>query len=331
LLRAAVCDCFIEAGRSLGVPTDRYARETRLSLAALEDPTALVPQIPAWRFVERVTQKEGDALFGMRMSQSLAAHQIKTINPFLTDCPNLFSLLRKFCFSVRLQTNVANFTLVEAGDVVWVYTNQVEPSHGADQVELFHLSGIATVVQAALGPSWRPPMIDFQFSKPRIEITRSAALNPSQHRFARPQAGVAINRVDLSTPLQTDTYRVNSPVSTADIPGMPGNLKHQVLAAMETMLSERVPTVARIEDIANVSLRTLQRRLSLEGSGFRQLLEQARLQRAQELLTTTDLPVADIASMLGYSNPPAFSRSFRRWSAITPKTYRQLWGPRQVS
>ncbi len=324
LLRAAVCECFINAAQAMGAPVERHARDSRLPLNALEDPTALLPQIPAWRFLERVSGKEGDALFGLRMNQALATNDIKTVAPFLARSPNVFTLLKRFCHSVSSQTNCAHYTIEEAEDHVWVYTNQAKPNHAADQVELFQLTGIMSVLQSALGANWRPLAIDFRFVEPITEIYHSPDLNPSHLRFGRPRAAIAMASPHLSM-LLNGASSANDLINTADVGNMPISLKTQVVTAMNSMLSERVPTVARIEDITNLSLRTLQRKLHREGSSFRQLLEQTRLQRAHELLTDTDMPIAEISSLLGYANPPAFTRSFKRWSAITPITYRQVW------
>lgn len=325
LIRAAVCECFVSAARTLGAPLEAHARASRFPLAALEDPTALIPQIPAWRFIERVSQSEADALFGLRMNQALAANNIKTISPFLANSANAFELLKRFCDSVRLQTNVAHFSIEEAKDFVWMFTDQMEPSHGSDQVELFQLIGTVSALQLVLGPSWRPAAIDFRFVKPALEIAQSPDLNPSRHRFGRPRAGIAIPRAELSTPLQPTGQTTGSSISASDVHALPANLAVEVQTAIGAMLADRVPTVARIEDLTGMSLRTLQRRLQREGTNFGKLLERARLERAQELLTTTDMPVVEISRMLNYSHVANFSRSFKRWSAVSPKTYRQLW------
>jgi AraC-like DNA-binding protein len=44
---------------------------------------------------------------------------------------------------------------------------------------------------------------------------------------------------------------------------------------------------------------------------------------AQQLLSDTRLAAAEIAAILGYSNPGAFSRAFRGWSGSTPRRWRK--------
>ncbi|PSF04681.1 AraC family transcriptional regulator [Marinobacter fuscus] len=67
---------------------------------------------------------------------------------------------------------------------------------------------------------------------------------------------------------------------------------------------------------------TLQRQLADEGSGFRQLLDDTRKQLAVEYLRETDSSLSEIAWLLGFSNPPAFHKAFRRWQGMSPGEYR---------
>lgn len=72
----------------------------------------------------------------------------------------------------------------------------------------------------------------------------------------------------------------------------------------------------------NMSESTLQRRLKQEGWRFQQLLDEVRHTLAREYLEGTNLPVAEISLLLGFSDAPNFRRSFRRWSGTTPQAFR---------
>ena len=45
-------------------------------------------------------------------------------------------------------------------------------------------------------------------------------------------------------------------------------------------------------------------------------------QLAEQHLSTGDLPAAEIALLLGYSEPSVFFRAFRQWTGLTPGEYR---------
>lgn len=52
-------------------------------------------------------------------------------------------------------------------------------------------------------------------------------------------------------------------------------------------------------------------------------LTQKRIERARELLGTTDQPMADVATAVGYPDPSYFARLFKKQVGITPASYRR--------
>jgi AraC-like DNA-binding protein len=63
--------------------------------------------------------------------------------------------------------------------------------------------------------------------------------------------------------------------------------------------------------------RSLQRRLEEEGTTFNKLREQVRRELAQRFLDD-GLAIAEISFLLGFSEPSAFFRAFKRWTGKTP-------------
>ncbi|MEO0539212.1 MAG: AraC family transcriptional regulator ligand-binding domain-containing protein [Cyanobacteria bacterium P01_A01_bin.123] len=72
----------------------------------------------------------------------------------------------------------------------------------------------------------------------------------------------------------------------------------------------------------NMSLRSLQRLANDHGFTVRQLLENARKAKAQQLLRDPTLSAEAIAMQLGYSDDRAFRRAFKRWTGQTLTQFR---------
>jgi AraC-like DNA-binding protein len=68
--------------------------------------------------------------------------------------------------------------------------------------------------------------------------------------------------------------------------------------------------------------RTLQRRLSRAGTSFEALCDDVRKQAAHYYLADTTLSIAEVTYLLGYSEPTAFHRAFKRWYGTTPHAFR---------
>ncbi|HWD01696.1 MAG TPA: AraC family transcriptional regulator [Amycolatopsis sp.] len=70
-----------------------------------------------------------------------------------------------------------------------------------------------------------------------------------------------------------------------------------------------------------MSPRTLRRRLSEAGTGYRQLVDEVRHTLAEEMLGTGALSVEDVALRLGYAEASSFIYAFKRWTGMTPAAY----------
>jgi AraC-like DNA-binding protein len=78
---------------------------------------------------------------------------------------------------------------------------------------------------------------------------------------------------------------------------------------------------ARIERVARelgLSRQTLYRRLKAEGATFEGLLDGVRRRIALRLIRKEGLSVKEVAYRLGFSDPAAFSRAFKRWTGSSP-------------
>jgi two-component system response regulator YesN len=58
------------------------------------------------------------------------------------------------------------------------------------------------------------------------------------------------------------------------------------------------------------------------GEGFVEYLTNIRIEKAKELLSTTEYSMREICSMCGYSDPNYFSRSFKKKIGVTPTEYK---------
>jgi AraC-like DNA-binding protein len=77
----------------------------------------------------------------------------------------------------------------------------------------------------------------------------------------------------------------------------------------------RMETVARQ---LGLSRATLFRKLKAEGATYDEVLQTLRRDRAQKLLNEEKRSVHQVAHMLGFSDPAAFSRAFKRWTGVSP-------------
>ena len=97
----------------------------------------------------------------------------------------------------------------------------------------------------------------------------------------------------------------------------------RVRSAVGESLGTRPVETHSVAALLSMHPRTLQRRLEAEGTTFGAVVDDVRRQTARRLLTTSDLPIGQIANMLGFAEQSALSRAARRWWSTSPRQYRQ--------
>ncbi len=100
------------------------------------------------------------------------------------------------------------------------------------------------------------------------------------------------------------------------------NLSAQVKAMIGHDFSEGFPGFDTISSALGMSAPTLRRRLKREGTTFQQLKDEARCEAAKLCLDRPDLSINEVALQMGFTDPSAFHRSFKKWTGQTPGQFR---------
>ena len=100
------------------------------------------------------------------------------------------------------------------------------------------------------------------------------------------------------------------------------SFRRRVEAELEPRLAEGEIGIAPVARALGCSRQTLYRRLKAEGLTFGQVLDDLRRRRSLALVRDAARPVKEIAWRLGFSDPAAFSRAFKRWTGKSPQAFR---------
>jgi AraC-like DNA-binding protein len=88
------------------------------------------------------------------------------------------------------------------------------------------------------------------------------------------------------------------------------------------------PSFEMLAERLRVAAPTLRRRLQLEGQTYRSIKDEIRRALATEALLNGNSGIADLATDLGFSEPSAFHRAFRKWTGLSPAAFRRTAGAR---
>jgi AraC-like DNA-binding protein len=108
----------------------------------------------------------------------------------------------------------------------------------------------------------------------------------------------------------------------------PTAFRRDVERQIETLLPQGGMRIETVALALGVSRQTLYRRLKTEGTTFEALVERVRRRLALRFIQGEGLTVKEAAWRLGFAEPSAFSRAFKRWTGRSPTGMRRP-GPAQ--
>ncbi|MCB1449242.1 MAG: helix-turn-helix domain-containing protein [Nitratireductor sp.] len=141
------------------------------------------------------------------------------------------------------------------------------------------------------------------------------------------EAALTYARADALTPFISDNPELWD-ATAADLrsqamiqsKGLP--LADRVRATMLEAFSITEPTIAHVCGRLKLGRSTLLRRLREEGATFQSILDETRKELAIRYLLKSKLNNQQIAHLVGYRDPNAFQRAFRKWTGMTPQDLR---------
>ena len=119
-----------------------------------------------------------------------------------------------------------------------------------------------------------------------------------------------------------DLLRQYAEAALENRPKERGALRSAVEGVLPQLLPHARASMSNVAKQLAMSTRTLSRKLREEGVVFTAVLEETRAALAKSYLAERDLPVTEIAWLLGYREISSFTHAFKRWTGITPQQFR---------
>jgi AraC-like DNA-binding protein len=146
--------------------------------------------------------------------------------------------------------------------------------------------------------------------------------------FDAPANELELHAKDLALPLPLADPKLGAFVRDAASQALArrGGDATSIIERARTIIAEElarnVPSIEVVARKLAVSARTLRRRLAEDGTSFRELLDETRAHLARGYVRNRQIPLAEVAFLLGFSEPSTFHRAFKRWTRTTPAEWR---------
>ncbi|HUD92937.1 AraC family transcriptional regulator [Sphingobium sp.] len=145
-------------------------------------------------------------------------------------------------------------------------------------------------------------------------------------RYGQPCHALAVDRAFLNLPIRRSAAALN--LFLRDAPSNiivryrpNSDLATKIRADLNRIDPVAWPGSAEIASLMNMSSATMRRQLKAEGATISEIKDGIRKQRAIDALEQGRCTIADLAASLGFEEPSAFYRAFRKWTGRSPRQF----------
>jgi AraC-like DNA-binding protein len=311
------------------VPVTELRAATGFDPAVAGDPDARISLQLEERLWLEAARRSGDDDIGLHAAEGLRPGAFDVIDYAIRTAPTLRASLQRLARYNRLEHDVAVFTIIDRGPVTRIehafrVAGAVQSRHSAE----FTMAAVLVVSAQLLGQPVYARVVEFRHAAP------SATGEHVRVFGVRPRFGAAVNALEI------DSALVDRPIPDAD-PALSRVIERHAEARLlgqpepaettavrvQRLLARDLPagevSLSEVAAALHMSPRSLQRRLGDEGTSFDAVLDELRRDLALRYLADPKIAIAEVAYLLGFSEPSSFHRAFKRWTGATPREARQ--------
>ncbi len=273
--------------------------------------------------LDAIASLRNDPAFALTLAQTSLVRPLGLFGHMVWLSGTIRDALTRAVKFYGMVTRRSTITLEEANGIATVRQRSL-PAHGGKVARgriltEFPFASLALRARAATANQFRLRAVRFEH-----------AADP--HPGYLEVFGVPVDFGAAANELELDARLLELPLASAD-PITSAALEEKIAqltqhASGRSVFLDRVrraaaahldaPSPVAIARELGSSERTLRRRLAEEGSTLRTLVDDVRRARADELLSA-GTPIKEIAFALGFSEPSAFSRAYKRWTGHAPR------------
>ena len=328
MVRAAFIRGFDQVVMGLGGNPESVATLAGLALADIEDPNALIPTDQALAVLTLSAQETGCEYFGLELAKQRELDSyLGILGDILKSAPNLGEAFNAIFQLISVHSEVSLWQLKRKGNVAYVSFTLLGGSQGdSRQVEQVVLMLFFRLIGALSAWRWHPTTVSFTFSKPQIHAPYSQAFG-APIVFDASFCGVIFHSSDLAIQLpgHNPTQHANLMLRAQSIlNSRPRDFEADIRMLIRKNIDSRQVGEEQITKFYPFEKRTLQRKLKLLGTSYREILSDVRTGEAKRLLIDSNLSVTRISTRLCFSDIANFTKAFKKQTGLSPSAWREM-------
>ncbi len=324
-IRGGILENFRTTAENLGADVDALLAGADVAPEVLSIPGIYLPYANYMRLMDGAARATGAPHFGLEMTRNMSTGNLGVMGLVMSQAKTVGTAWRSFDRFYRIHDTYGTVNMEEAAGLAIIsYGIPRNDLPGARQV-YDAAAGISNnIMKQFCGAGFRALGFGFPYPEP-TDLACYERLGSGQIRFGTHAMEMYFDRALLRQDLPggSDEMRLLIDQYFSSVPDVAEHrpVSHRVEDLIRRLLPTGECTLPRIAGALFVSERTLQLQLAGEQCSFRELLEKVRREIATYHLRRGDMPLTQLALVLGYSELSAFSRSFRAWCGVSPREW----------
>ncbi|HKR02594.1 MAG TPA: AraC family transcriptional regulator [Pyrinomonadaceae bacterium] len=322
----------VDAAAARGVAPEELYRAVNLDPGILGDPDNRLPFSQLVALYEHAARLTKDDAFGLHVGEMVDAKLFDVLGYVIVNSSTLGEALDRLVRYHSIWSDGAFFDMEIRGPLVHLAYEHADgqSEDGRHDYEMT-MSIAVSFARQVTGVDWTPHEVSFQHAEPP-DTTEHRRIFRAPIRFGRPANELVFDSSLLALPLTTadpglcEILDRQAREMLAKLPRQDG-IAGDVRRLLAEALNGGDPRLETISQKLGISTRTLQRKLREEGTSHQDLLDEMRSDLSRRYLREPNLAICEVAYLLGFSEPSAFHRAFRRWTGVTPKEFRRAQAP----
>ena len=324
LLKSVALAPFLRYMEETGAPVDQLVVASGLSRELLSRPDSLVSTGKVYGMLHRCRQYYGSEFWSVEVGRSSSYTEMGAYGAIIERSLTVREFLAKGALLYSNLNNSEKFTLSVGENSAYLFHEFADSLRQPTVYGVYN--GLALIIgkcREALGPDWCPRKIGVAHAAPALGgVSHEFAGSPIDVFSGRNYIEFELHDLDACFPQVPGGLGLLSSLADAELDAMPDSLADIVADHLGSCLDAAAVSIRETAHQLNISVRSLQRRLAEEGLTYRGFINELRYQMAVDRLAVDNLPIAELAHELGYTDAANFTRAFRARSGISPRKYR---------
>lgn len=316
---------------ALGLDSAALCREAGLDPALMEDANARYPLDATTRLWQLAVAASGDPALGLDTSRHVAPTTFHALGMAVMASSSLREVFERIVRYHQVVSDALELSLRDLGGTCELHFRLPadSPPPAPEAIDAFAAIYVRTC-RNRLGRDYAPLAVHLRRPPPDDPRPWQEVFRAPIH-FAAAEDVLCFASADLDRPLDDGNPELaahNEAVLQRRLEALqPDTVARRLRRSLEQCLPNGEPSAESLAHGLHLSLRSLQRHLSDEGSSYEQVLADTRRDLALNHLREADCSISEVAYLLGFSDSSSFSRAFKRWTGQSPSQYRDSVRP----